>query len=158
MLKGTLLTQLGALKEYFDRSTRVLEEKDSNYAPAEGMFTVAQQVAHAAQTIEWFVDGAFAESGFDFDFERLNKEVRAVTSLTAARAWMDRACEKGKFVIESYSEADWTALFPNNPITGEVPKFTIFFGITDHTAHHRGALTIYSRHLGYVPPMPYMEM
>jgi uncharacterized damage-inducible protein DinB len=158
MLKGTLLAQLAALKEYFDRSTRVLQEKDSNYAPAAGMFTVAQQVAHSAQTIEWFIDGAFAASGFDLDFEKSDKEVRTVTSLAAARAWMDRACAKGKTVIESQSEADWAALFPPNPITGEVPKFTIFFGITDHTAHHRGALTIYSRQLGYVPPMPYMEM
>ena len=158
MLKAALQTQLAALKEYFDRSTRVLEEKDSNYTPVIGTFTVAQQIAHAAHTIEWFVEGAFAESGFDLDFERGDKAVRAVTSVTAARAWMDRACEKAKSIIESHSEAEWAALFPPNPITGEVPKFTIFFGITDHTAHHRGALTIYSRQLGYVPPMPYAEM
>jgi uncharacterized damage-inducible protein DinB len=25
----------------------------------------------------------------------------------------------------------------------------------EHTAHHRGALTVYSRLLGKVPPMPY---
>ena len=33
----------------------------------------------------------------------------------------------------------------------------IFSGITDHTAHHRGALTVYARVQGIVPPMPYMD-
>jgi hypothetical protein len=31
-------------------------------------------------------------------------------------------------------------------------------GSTDHTAHHRGALTVYSRLLGKVPKMPYADM
>ncbi|MGA7409364.1 MAG: DinB family protein [Bryobacteraceae bacterium] len=157
-MKAALQTQLTAMKEYFDRSTRVLAEKDSNYCPVPGMFTAAQQLAHAAQTVEWFVDGAFAESGFDMDFERIDKEVRAVTSVAAARAWMDRACEKAKSVIESHSKSDWEEKFPPNPIMGEVPRFALFFALADHTAHHRGALTVYSRQLGYVPPMPYMEM
>ena len=39
-----------------------------------------------------------------------------------------------------------------------LPKFTIVPGIDEHTAHHRGALTVYSRLLGLTPPMPYMEM
>lgn len=158
VLKAALQTQLAAMKEYFDRSTRVLEEKDSNYRPVTGMLTAAQQIAHAAQTVEWFVGGAFAAAGFDMDFERMDKEVRAVTSIAAARAWMDRACDKAKSAIESHLEADWNAQFPPNPIMGEAPKFALFFALADHTAHHRGALTVYSRHLGYVPPMPYMEM
>ena len=158
MVKAALQTQLVALKEYFDRSTRVLLEKDSNYSPVAGMLTAAQQIAHAAQTVDWFVEGAFAASGFDLDFERMDKEVHAVTSIAAARAWMDRSCEKAKSAIEAHSEADWEARFAPNPIMGEVPKFAIFVALTDHTAHHRGALTVYSRQLGYVPPMPYMEM
>src|SRR5271169_3642126 len=105
VLKAALQTQLAAMKEYFDRSTRVLEEKDSNYSPVTGSLTAAQQIAHAAQTAEWFVNGAFAEAGFDMDFERMDKEVHAVTSLAAARAWMDRSCEKAKSVIEAHSEA-----------------------------------------------------
>jgi len=28
--------------------------------------------------------------------------------------------------------------------------------MVEHTAHHRGALTVYSRVLGKVPAMPYM--
>ena len=31
----------------------------------------------------------------------------------------------------------------------------IVWAMVEHTAHHRGALTVYSRPLGKVPPMPY---
>jgi uncharacterized damage-inducible protein DinB len=41
---------------------------------------------------------------------------------------------------------------------GGVPRFAITNALTDHTAHHRGALTVYARLLGLVPPMPYMDM
>jgi hypothetical protein len=92
MAKEALLGQLTAMKEYFDRSTRVLEEADSGFAPREGMYTAAQLVAHVAQTVDWFVQGAFAPGGFEMDFERLDKEVRGVTSLASALAWMERAC------------------------------------------------------------------
>ena len=40
---------------------------------------------------------------------------------------------------------------------GGVPRAAILSGITDHTAHHRGALTVYARLLGKTPPMPYAD-
>ena len=40
---------------------------------------------------------------------------------------------------------------------GGLPRSAIFGAITDHTAHHRGALTVYARLLGKTPPMPYMD-
>ena len=158
MIKEQLHGQLDALKEYFDRSTRVLDEGDSAYSPASGLFTAAQQVAHAAQTVEWFARGAFAPAGFDLDFETADKQIRAVTSLKAAREWMDRACEEAKSAIDSHSDAEWVAPLAPGPIMGGQPKAAIFGAMTDHTAHHRGALSVYSRLLGKVPPMPYMEM
>jgi uncharacterized damage-inducible protein DinB len=158
MIKQGLFGQLAAMKEYFDRSTRVLEEADSTFAPKEGMFTTAQQVAHVAQTIDWFMAGAFAEGGFSMDFETMDKDVRAVTSLTAARAWIERACTAAKAGIEAHSDGDWMAALSPGPIMGGLPRFVIFGAITDHSAHHRGALTVYSRLLGKVPPMPYMDM
>ena len=39
---------------------------------------------------------------------------------------------------------------------GGQPVSDVFWGLVDHTAHHRGALTVYARLLGKVPPMPYM--
>jgi uncharacterized damage-inducible protein DinB len=157
-MKHSLHGQLGALEEFFDRSTRVLTEEDSTFAPKEGMLTVAQQVAHAAQTIEWFASGAFAEGGFDMDFETADKQIKAVTSLKAARAWMKKAVAAAKTAIESHSDADWAQALPPGPIMGGLPRASIFGSMTDHTAHHRGALTVYTRLLGKVPPMPYMDM
>jgi len=156
--KAAMSGELAAMKDFFDRSTRALDEADSAFAPREGMFTVAQQVAHTAQTIEWFFDGAFAAAGFDLDFEGLEKSLRAVTSLSEARAWMDRACAAAKASVESRTEAEWAQLLPPGPIMGGQPRFAILGALTDHTAHHRGALTVYARLQGKVPPMPYMDM
>ena len=157
-MKPMLLEQIASMKEFLERSSRVLTEEDSSFAPKEGMFTVAAQMAHAAQTIEWFMRGAFAPDGFDMDFERMDGEVRAVTSLTAARAWVERACAEAAKTIEAHSDADWNATLPQGPIMGGLPRQAIFGAMTDHTAHHRGALTVYARLLGKVPAMPYMEM
>jgi uncharacterized damage-inducible protein DinB len=156
MIKAGLHAQVAAMKEFFDRSTRVLEEADSGFAPKDAMFTAAQQVAHVAQTIDWFMKGAFA--GFDMDFEHMDKEVRSVTSIGAARAWIDKSTAAANAVIDAHSDAEWSDLLPPGPIMGGQPRFVIFGALTDHTAHHRGALTVYSRLLGKVPPMPYMDM
>ena len=50
----------------------------------------ASQIGHVAQTIDWFVEGAFDPDGFNLDFEAHDKEVRAVTSIDEARAWFKR--------------------------------------------------------------------
>lgn len=157
MLKEGLHGQVDSMKEFFDRSTRALVEEDSGFAPQPGLRTVAQTVAHAAQTVDWFIDGAFASGGFDMDFERMEQEVLAAESLKAARAWMDRACAKAKQVIDSHTDQEWMSPLPEGPIMGGMPRFTIFGALTDHTAHHRGALSVYTRLLGKVPPMPYVE-
>src|SRR5262249_53463342 len=79
--------QLVASKDFFDRSTRVLEEGDSGFRPSEAMMTVAQQVAHAAQTLDWFIGGATRPEGFDLNFEAHAKEAAASSSPPARRAW-----------------------------------------------------------------------
>jgi uncharacterized damage-inducible protein DinB len=157
-MKEQLLGQLNAAIEFFDRSTRSLDEADSSFAPAEGVFTAAQQVAHTAQTIDWFMEGAFRAEGFEMDFEALDAKVRAITSLTEARAWLASAVNSARQAIESKPEQEWAQPLPEGPIMGGLPRAAILGGITDHTAHHRGALTVYARLRGKVPPMPYMEM
>jgi len=141
--------------DIFNRSTRELTESDSGFAPKPGMYTVAQQVAHAAQTIEWFVDGTFSDTGFNLDFEAEDRKVRAVTSLTSARAWMDRAVGALLVAIDQHSDEEWLVPLAPGPIMGGEPRALVLGAINDHTAHHRGALTVYTRLLGKVPPMPY---
>jgi uncharacterized damage-inducible protein DinB len=157
-LSQSSLGEISAAHEYFTRSTRNLTEAHSSYAPAPGMMTVAQQVAHAAQTIDWFIEGAFRPEGFDLDFAAHAVAVNAVTSLTAAREWFDKAIAHAKEVIAAQSDADLMVALPPGPVMGGMPRVAMIGAITDHTAHHRGALTVYARLQGITPPMPYMDM
>ena len=150
--------ELAATRDFFNRSTRNLTEELSGYAPAEGLMTAAQQVAHAAQTIDWFIQGAFRPEGFDMDFETQTKGVLKVSSLEAARAWFEKSVASATATLSAKSDADLLAPLPPGPIMGGMPRMSIMGAITDHTAHHRGALTVYARLNKIVPPMPYMEM
>jgi uncharacterized damage-inducible protein DinB len=158
MIKQALKGELAAIHEFFNRSTRELAEADSNYTPKDGMFTTAAQIAHVAQTIEWFVDGAYAPAGFSMEFEAMDKEVRACKSIQSARAWFEKAVAHAHEVIDKHSDEEWSSPLPPGPIMGGKPRSAILAAINDHTAHHRGALTVYTRLLGKVPPMPYMDM
>jgi uncharacterized damage-inducible protein DinB len=148
---------LNGMREFFNRSTGPLQEEHSLFAPTEGQFTVAGQVAHVAQTIEWFYGAAFGEN-WRMDFEEMDREVREVKSLAEARAWFERAVNKAITVAAGHSAEDWASPFGPNPIMGDRPRYSIIGGVTDHTAHHRGALTVYQRLLGLTPPMPYGDM
>lgn len=152
------LMELDSAHEFFNRSTRNLTEAQSAFVPAPGMMTTAQQVAHVAHTIDWFVEGAFRPEGFDTNWEEHAKIIAACDSLEKARAWFERATAAAKSKVTSLSDADLMVPLPDGPIMGGVPRIAIFGAINDHTAHHRGALTVYARLNGIVPPMPYMEM
>jgi uncharacterized damage-inducible protein DinB len=149
--------ELKSAEEFLERSTRVLQEEHSSFAPSDGVYTVAQQMAHIAVVLEWFVDGAFSATGFDMNFEEHEREVRAVSSLTAARALVKAAFENARRELASKSLAELEEPFPAEEIM-QGPRWSAVFGMVDHTSHHRGALTIYSRQLGLTPKMPYMEL
>jgi len=152
-----LVAELRKIQTFFETSASCLTEENSDFAPVEGTWTVAQQVAHVAQTIDWFVEGAFRPEGFDLDFERLGAEVSRVRSLGAAREWLDAAFARARETFGSRSEEDLRQPLPEGPVMGGAPRFAVVGAINDHTAHHRGALTVYSRLLGKVPVMPYVE-
>jgi uncharacterized damage-inducible protein DinB len=144
--------QILASKDFFDRSTRVLEEADSDFRPKPEMMTAAQQVAHVAQTLDWFVEGALRPEGFDLDFASQAAALAAVHSLAGARAHLEGAYAR---VVEFCRTNDMTRALPPGPVMGGQPFSNVVWAIVEHTAHHRGALTVYSRLLGKTPPMPY---
>ena len=144
-----------ASKEFYTRSTQVLEEADSNFRPKDGMMTVAQHVAHTAVTLDWFIEGASRQEGFDLDFAAHAKALEAVRSLSQARMMLDAAYEKVLQFIRSRSAEDLAKPLPPGPVMSGEPISDIFWAIVEHTAHHRGALTVYSRMLGKTPLMPY---
>ncbi|MFN7924244.1 MAG: DinB family protein [Bryobacteraceae bacterium] len=152
------LAELASSREFFNRSTRNLTEALSGYAPADGLMTTAQQVAHVAQTVDWFMEGAFRPEGFGMDFDAMMKSVFAVTSLAAARAWYEKAIASASSTLGAKSDAELMTPLPAGPIMGGAPRMAIISALVDHTAHHRGVLTMYARLNGIVPPMPYMDM
>jgi uncharacterized damage-inducible protein DinB len=78
-----------------------------------------------------------------------------VTSLAAARESLDAAYAKAIHFLRSQSPEDLAKPLPAGPVMGGQPITDIVWAMVEHTAHHRGALTVYSRQLGKVPPMPY---
>ncbi len=147
--------QLLASQSFFERSTSVLEESDSEFRPQADMMTVAQQVAHAAQTLDWFVEGASKPEGFDLDFEKHAKALAGVTSLAAARKMLETAYANAIMFISTRGPEGLAQALPAGPVMGGQPVSDIVWAMVEHTAHHRGALTVYSRLLGKVPLMPY---
>ena len=151
-LADQAVAELESTEQFFNRSTRSLTEEHSGVKPAPDVMTAAQQVAHAAQTIDWFIEGAFRREGFDTNFQAHAKAIENCTSLTDARAWFAKAVAVAKATLSSKSNAELTAPIADGPIMGGAPRMAIISAITDHTAHHRGALTVYARVSGLVPP------
>jgi uncharacterized damage-inducible protein DinB len=157
-MREGLIEQLKSVSEFFVRSTSCLTEEDSIFRPSEGTFTAAQQVAHTAQTIDWFLAGMFDPSGFDLNFEELTKVVLECNSFEDAQEWFRKSIADAIEIIEQKSDNELTQPLPEGPVMGGAPRFAVIGAIADHTAHHRGALTVYSRLLGKVPKMPYADM
>ncbi|MEO8371005.1 MAG: DinB family protein [Candidatus Solibacter sp.] len=149
--------QLLASQAFFERSTRVLEEGDSEFRPQPGMMTAAQQVGHVAQTLDWFIEGASRPEGFDLDFHAHALALEKVTSLSVAREMLKTAFGNTIAFLQTASPEALKSPLPAGPVMGGQPVSDIVWAMVEHTAHHRGALTVYSRMLGKVPIMPYGE-
>lgn len=152
----TLATQLRNSLKFFRQTTSAFDEDDSGFRPDPEMFTVAGQVAHAADTVDWFVEGAFGE-GWDLDFEAIEARIRKVESLGEANAWLARAFAAAIHRVERASDDELSAPVPDERMMPGMPRAGIVNGIVDHTAHHRGSLAVYLRVMGRTPPMPYAE-
>lgn len=157
MKVNELIQNLRFSQECFQRVLRVFVEEDSNFTPAEGMMSLAQQVAHVGHTALWFRDGALNGS-FDMDFEAHAQAISGHNSLGKARDQLDQAFAQVITTVEEKSE-DWLLqTLPPGPIMGDLPRYAVLLSIEEHTAHHRGSLAVYARLLGKTPPMPYMDL
>lgn len=154
-LRDLAASQLAAVQEQFRLSTSHLHEDMSQFRPAEGMMTVAQHVAHAAQVVDWLVQGAFRPDGFDLSFEVHIARVMAVTSLKSAREWFDASIAHAIHSFEALDDAEAMKALPDGPIMGGMPRIAVATAIAEHTSHHRGALAVYARLRQVVPRSPY---
>lgn len=156
MLAENLVQEANTTKVFFDRSTDWLTEDDAGFTPAEGMMTAAQQIAHVAQTIDWFIEGSSRPEGFDMNFDAHIAAVMGTKTLADARAWYEKSQKAFVAYIGGMSDEELMSPLPEGPVMGGAPKMAIVGAISDHTAHHRGALTVYARLAGKTPAMPYM--
>ncbi|MBK7979216.1 MAG: DinB family protein [Ignavibacteriae bacterium] len=153
-MKEGLIEQLKTQELFFMNTISCLEETDSSFKPKEEMYTVAQHIGHAAETIDWFLEGAFGSKGFDMNFEDYGERMKKYKSFDESVKYFKDATAKGIENLKAIPDAELMA-----PITGEImtgaPKMAVVGAIGDHTAHHRGALAVYARLLNKVPQMPY---
>lgn len=149
--------ELLSSQEFFERSTRVLREEHSGFAPSSELYTAAQQVAHVAAVIDWFVVGSFSAFGFSMDHDGIESSVRAVESLTEARRRVAAAYDRARreFAVQPVAALE-EEFSEGIMMTGA--KWVVIPAMIEHTAHHRGALAVYSRLLGLVPKLPYVEL
>ena len=155
MAGNAFATPVKQALSFFSRTCSVFKEEDSNYAPTPAQFTVAQHVAHVAQTIDWFIEGGFRAEGFDLDFAAHQVKIREVRSLQEALAMLVRAVDHAAEVLTSKTPEEMMEPIADGPVMAGEPRAAIVAAIVEHTAHHRGALAVYARLLGYEPPMPY---
>jgi len=142
-------------RDFFIRTTAAFVDADGSFAPKPGMFTVTNHIAHAALTVDWFIAGAFRPEGFDMDFAAADRRARAIATLAEARARFAACYAAAIAVIGGATRAEMMQPMAAGPIMGGAPRVAILEGMSDHTAHHRGALAVYLRLLGRVPAMPY---
>ena len=127
-----------------------------HFRPADGMMDVAQQVNHVARTIDWFREGGF---GARLDQHRAEFDAGhpAPVNRAAARAARARAYETFITLLESRTPEQLMEPLPPNAIMDGAPRVTAVHACNDHTAHHRGVLSVYLRLLGVTPAMVYAE-
>lgn len=155
MLSTQLITTLEATRKFFNTTTSCFESQDADFTPQPGMFSVAGQIAHTADSIEWFMEGALGK-GWDMDFEGSIARARQVKTLEEARVALERAFDRAITMLGETSDERLLEAIPDDPILDGAPRMNVVNAIVDHTAHHRGSLAVYARAMGKVPPMPYM--
>ena len=153
-LAERLTSQLETSQKLFQTTTGVFEATDAGFAPDPLLYTVAGHIAHSADAMEWFVEGAFG-AGWDLDLDASIAKAKAVTSLEEARAWLDRAFARAIQVVRSASDEELKGSIVDRTILGGAPRMVVVNAIVDHTAQHRGSLAVYARLLGKAPPMLY---
>ena len=149
-----LVKELESTQKFFKTTLSVFTPEDEAFAPFPELYTVAGHVAHAADSIDWFIEGAFGD-GWDMEFDASIAKAKAVTSLDEAKEWLDRAFANAIAVIGAASDETLFEPIPDPRIMGGAPRAAVVSGIVDHTAHHRGSLAVYARLVGKEPMMPY---
>jgi uncharacterized damage-inducible protein DinB len=126
----------------------------SDYKPQKEMKTVGQQIRHIELTIKFHYYSTFGP-GFDMSFQEYLAEMKKPISLEKALQGLHRMYDEAIAMLEKTTAEELLADLPNNPMLGTGACYTVIYKNSEHTAHHRGALSVYLRMLGITPAMVY---
>jgi hypothetical protein len=94
-----LVKELESTQKFFKTTLSVFATEDEGFALAPELYSVAGHVAHAADSIDWFIEGAFGD-GWDLDFDALIAKAKAVTSLAVVSGIVDHtAHHRGSLAV-----------------------------------------------------------
>ncbi|MFC1555817.1 DinB family protein, partial [candidate division KSB1 bacterium] len=134
-------------RHYLNNVLKDFKPEHGDFKPDNDSFTVAQQMYHIADTLLWFREGAFG-SGFNMDFEGISRKLKEPRTFEEALDFLNKTYDDYIAFLEPLTEENLNTPLPDNPIFGNAPKWVIIYSTLDHTAHHRGALSVYLRLLG----------
>lgn len=158
MEKHPAVSILDTMQKMFNRTVSVLDDADSAFMPAEGMYNTAQQLRHTWMTLDWFTDASHNAGAFDLDFEEHERKVREAGSVEREKAEFDAAVQRAREHFGGLTAEQLQQHMPDNPVFVDTPVFDLVGAIADHTSHHRGSLAVYARLRGKQPPMPYDDL
>jgi hypothetical protein len=107
--------KLRASQEFFERTLACMQEEDGTFQPQESAFSTIAQVAHAAQTVDWFMGGIEEGKTFNTDSEGLEKELVYTKTLQAAKAWFQRSMAMAILAAEEKPIPSGIRSFPKAP-------------------------------------------
>jgi hypothetical protein len=141
-------------RQCFLRGISPITEADSSFKLTDDGRTAAQQIAHAAQIVDFCVEGAVG-SGFDYDYVAREEALGDVTSVTAAIASVNRAFDDA---IDRFERAPIAVLLgplPEGGMLSSEMAISAVGAILDGVAEQRGVLAAYIEALGRTPGFPY---
>ena len=141
-------------RKFLQNIVKDITPENGEFRPTDESMTAVQQIRHIAGTVRWFREGAFGK-GFDADFEKAAAEVAKPATLDQALKELNETYDDFIAFLESQSAEELAKPMADNPFMGNSPRFVVVTACNEHTAHHRGALTVYLRLVGVTPTMAY---
>ncbi|HVZ49521.1 MAG TPA: DinB family protein, partial [Gemmatimonadaceae bacterium] len=138
-------------------ATDIPEDK-YGFAPAPGMRTVAQLLAHITQVSRFNEDvhrvrRLHTIEGYDFNalHKATAADAQALTTKSALLAALHAEGEKFATWLESLSDAFLAERVTNYDGKGSKSRLEMLLSPKEHEMHHRGQLMVVQRMLGIVP-------
>ncbi|MCP4727525.1 MAG: DinB family protein [bacterium] len=144
-------------RKFLNNILKDLKPEHGDFKPADEMLTASQQIKHIALTGKWFYSKALG-TGFEFaSFDAYLEEMQKPLTLQEALDLLNETYEESVRAFGNMTEKEFDEIVKDDPMLGTFKKSDMIFYNNEHTAHHRGALSVYLRLLGITPTMIYAE-